>query len=77
MSRFNVILVGADRTDPAAVIGYDRLLRTFFLQGFELRQTISKNRKSGSELRWRNFQHWKIWSRKPYIVCPLIERSIQ
>ncbi|MBC2887694.1 hypothetical protein H7Q97_20155 [Ochrobactrum sp. CM-21-5] len=36
MSRFNVILVGADRTDPAAVIGYDRPLRTFFLQGFEV-----------------------------------------
>lgn len=34
MSRFNIVLSGEDRTDTEAYIGYDRPLRSFFLQAF-------------------------------------------
>ncbi len=34
MSRIQIALTNNDRIDPHAFIGYDRPLRTFFLQGF-------------------------------------------
>ncbi|PSH61726.1 hypothetical protein CU102_26455 [Phyllobacterium brassicacearum] len=34
MSRFYINLLNAGRIDDEAVIGYDKPLRTFFLQGF-------------------------------------------
>ncbi|MCO7728991.1 hypothetical protein NJB93_20740 [Brucella intermedia] len=34
MSRYYINLSNKGRTDECAVIGYDRPLRTFFLQGF-------------------------------------------
>jgi len=34
MSRYTITVIGNGRSDPNAVIGYDPLLRTFFLQAF-------------------------------------------
>lgn len=34
MSRYMITVNGRDRSDPEAVIGYDRPLQTFFLQAF-------------------------------------------
>lgn len=34
MSRYTITVTGDHRSDPAAVIGYDPPLRTFFLQAF-------------------------------------------
>lgn len=34
MSRFYVTLQQGSRTDPEAIIGYDRPMGTYFLQGF-------------------------------------------
>ena len=34
MSRYTITVTSNDRSDPDAVIGYDPLLSTFFLQAF-------------------------------------------
>lgn len=34
MSRYRILISKDDQTDEEAVIGYDRPLRSFFLQGF-------------------------------------------
>lgn len=34
MSRYIIAVAGRDRSDPEAVIGYDRALQTSFLQAF-------------------------------------------
>lgn len=47
MSRFFITLTSGSRSDPAAVIGYDRPMRTYFLQGFPKPQ-----------LDWDDFEIW-------------------
>ena len=34
MSRYTITVTGQGRSDPEAIIGYDRPLRTYFLQAF-------------------------------------------